>query len=104
MEEELPMLGGEVGLAAAGVFFGPFKVGILGGALVCGGCTSALGVFASGSSRVSPSSSSLMDACFLLAKMAFKAATCWPRPFSLPSKLLVHAAAAPGGGRQGNNP
>ena len=43
MEEELPMLGGEVGLAAAGLFFGPFKVGLLGGALVCGGCTSALG-------------------------------------------------------------
>ena len=65
MEEELPMLGGEVGLAAAGLFFGPFKVGLLGGALVCGGCTSALGVFANDSSGESPSSSSLMDACFL---------------------------------------
>ena len=92
------MLGGEVGLADAGLCFGPFKVGLLGGALVCGGCTSALG---GGSLQTipqeSPSSSSLMDACFRLAKTAFKSATCWPRPFSLPSKLLVHAAAAPEG-------
>ena len=89
-------------MAAAGLL-NTIKAGFLAGVVVVGSCTLALGVFASGSSGESPSSSSLMDACFLLAKMAFKAATCWPRPFSLPSKLLVHAAAAPGG-RQGKNP
>ena len=78
-----------------------FKAGVLGGVLISAGYTLALVVFASGSSGESPSSSSLMDACFLLAKMAFKAATCWPMPCCC---MLVHAAAAAPGGRQGKIP
>ena len=70
----------------------------LGGVLASGGCTLAEGVLACASIAEAPSSPSMV-ACFLFAKIACRASTCWPRPDPLPDNSLLPAAGPGGAGK-----